>query len=154
MSETPSATPPNHPERKRSSPPRSIARASTHAGTRSTSAKKSLRGPGAFFTASMPSATARSTIRMPLPGTVCAGAPSGPVGDPELVEHVDARVEKALADLHGPGIVVEVQRGDRAVVEKGYGVSDVDTAAPMDPSTKLAIASVTKMFTTVAVLEL
>ena len=53
-----------------------------------------------------------------------------------------------------PGAAVLVLKGDDIVFDKGYGVADLDTKVPIDGNTFFNIASVSKQFTAVAILEL
>ena len=64
-------------------------------------------------------------------------------------------MSEALARSYAPGAIVTVVEGDRLVLAKGYGVANVETRAPIDPQrTLFRIASITKLFTTVAALRL
>ena len=53
-----------------------------------------------------------------------------------------------------PGAAVLVMKGDKVVFEKCYGLADLETGAPITPETSFNIASVSKQFTAVAVLQL
>ena len=53
-----------------------------------------------------------------------------------------------------PGAAVLVMKGDRVVFEKGYGLADMATGTRIDANTSFNIASVSKQFTAVAVLQL
>ncbi len=53
-----------------------------------------------------------------------------------------------------PGAAVLVMQGDRVVFDRGYGLADLGTRTPIDGSTSFNIASVSKQFTAVAVLQL
>lgn len=67
------------------------------------------------------------------------------------------RVDKACAELFPagePGAAVLIMQGDSVVFDKGYGVADLGTMAPIDGDTRFNIASVSKQFTAVAVLQL
>ncbi len=68
---------------------------------------------------------------------------------------IDAVMGEALARSYAPGAIVTVVEGDRIVLAKGYGVANVETRSPIDPQhTLFRIASITKLFTTVAALRL
>lgn len=56
--------------------------------------------------------------------------------------------------VQGPGAAVLVMKGDKVVFEKCYGLADLDTGAAITPETSFNIASVSKQFTAVAVLQL
>jgi CubicO group peptidase (beta-lactamase class C family) len=49
---------------------------------------------------------------------------------------------------------VLVARGDRVMLRKGYGFADVERRIPYTPETRHQIASITKMFTSMAALKL
>ena len=53
-----------------------------------------------------------------------------------------------------PGAAVLVMRGDSIVFNEGYGLADLDTKTPISDSTFFNIASVSKQFTAVAILQL
>ena len=53
-----------------------------------------------------------------------------------------------------PGAAVLVLKGDHVLFDKGYGLADLQTRAPIDGNTSFNIASVSKQFTAVAVLQL
>lgn len=47
-----------------------------------------------------------------------------------------------------------VQRGDHALLNKGYGFADLEWKIPNTPATEFALASITKQFTAVLILQL
>lgn len=53
-----------------------------------------------------------------------------------------------------PGASVLVMRGNDILFDKGYGIADIDTKKPIDGNTFFNIASVSKQFTAVAILQL
>ena len=70
---------------------------------------------------------------------------------------VAERIDKVCAPLFPdgePGAAVLVMQGDSIIFDKGYGIADLGTGAPIDGSTLFNIASVSKQFTAVAVLQL
>jgi CubicO group peptidase (beta-lactamase class C family) len=73
----------------------------------------------------------------------------------ELASFFDSRLPRRLAEERVPGAVVSVVSGGRTVFAKGYGLADVERRTPFDPETSLVrIASISKLFTTTAVLQL
>ncbi|HET7268726.1 MAG TPA: serine hydrolase [Oleiagrimonas sp.] len=75
-----------------------------------------------------------------------------PVGQPQLVqsdrlEHLDAYVNRVLKTFDVPGIAVAIVKDGKVVLEKGYGVRNVESGKPVDAHTIFAIASNTKAFT-------
>jgi CubicO group peptidase (beta-lactamase class C family) len=83
-------------------------------------------------------------------------APPAPVPDAaELASFFDAEVPPRLASDRVPGAVVSVVHGGRTVFARGYGLADVEGRKPFDPETSLVrIASISKLFTATAVLQL
>ncbi|MFQ5641535.1 MAG: serine hydrolase domain-containing protein, partial [bacterium] len=56
---------------------------------------------------------------------------------------------------HVPGAVVLIVKGDQIVFKKGYGVTNIENPKPVDPDeTLLKVGSITKLFTTAAILQL
>jgi CubicO group peptidase (beta-lactamase class C family) len=82
------------------------------------------------------------------------GAPP-PLDAARLASFFDAKVPRRLTEDRVPGAVVSVVSGGRTVFAKGYGLADVERRTPFDPETSLVrIASISKLFTTTAVLQL
>ncbi|MBJ6760094.1 beta-lactamase family protein [Myxococcaceae bacterium JPH2] len=70
---------------------------------------------------------------------------------------VVARLERAAQPVFspsGPGGVVLVRKGSEVLLRKAYGLSDVENQVAMRPDSVLRLASVSKQFTAVAVLQL
>jgi CubicO group peptidase (beta-lactamase class C family) len=59
-----------------------------------------------------------------------------------------------LAETNTPGAAVGVVSGDSLVFAKGFGVSNVETGAPVTPDMLFRLGSTTKMFTAAAVVTL
>ena len=93
---------------------------------------------------------------------LCAGfafaTPPQSIPQPEPVRRVEAPIPAALADFDAyvdnvretfdvPGIAVAIVKGDDIVLERGYGLRDRESGAPVDARTLFAIASNTKAFT-------
>lgn len=53
-----------------------------------------------------------------------------------------------------PGASVLVLKGDKVVFKKGYGVANIHTKESITPATNFRLASVTKQFTAMAILQL
>ena len=53
-----------------------------------------------------------------------------------------------------PGAAVLVMKGNKILFDKGYGIADIETRAKIDGNTFFNIASVSKQFTAVAILQL
>lgn len=60
----------------------------------------------------------------------------------------------ALFPADEPGAAVLIMKGDNIIFDKGYGIADIDTKIPIDGNTFFNIASVSKQFTAVAILQL
>lgn len=59
-----------------------------------------------------------------------------------------------LKDTSTPGAAIAIISGDRLIYAKGFGVSNVETGAPMVPNMLFRIGSTTKMFTAAALVTL
>ena len=79
---------------------------------------------------------------------LCAGMAIA--AEPARVDSIFA----GLADGQSPGVAVLVRKDDRTIVERGYGVRDLRTRAPIDARTDFRLASFTKQFTAMAVMLL
>ena len=67
-----------------------------------------------------------------------------------------ALVREADAFFKGqqPGGVVLVTQGDQVLLRRAYGMADIENGVAMRPDATLRLASVTKQFTAVAVMQL
>ncbi len=59
-----------------------------------------------------------------------------------------------LAETNTPGAAVGIVSGERLVFAKGFGVSNIETGAPVTPDMLFRLGSTTKMFTAAAVVAL
>ena len=90
-------------------------------------------------------------------GLVLAPAPgwAGPFpGFEDAIGLLDAWVSTVVEQRHQPGLSIGVVLGDRLVWSKGYGYSDLERRVPADDKTNYRIASISKTFTAVAILQL
>jgi CubicO group peptidase (beta-lactamase class C family) len=72
-----------------------------------------------------------------------------------LTQLLDSLVVPGLTRHHIPGMVIVIVREGRMVLAKGYGYADLERKVPFDPdSTVIRIASVSKLFTGTAVMQL
>src|SRR5580765_7071628 len=53
-----------------------------------------------------------------------------------------------------PGIAVAIVNDQTIIFKKGYGFADVEKKVPMEPETICSICSISKLFTSVAVMQL
>ncbi len=67
---------------------------------------------------------------------------------------LDETVLKEMNKTHTPGAAIAIVSGNEIVFSRGYGVSDVETGAPVTPNTLFRIGSVTKMYTAAALVML
>src|SRR6185503_13103905 len=56
-------------------------------------------------------------------------------------------VRDELKEARTPGAAVAIVNGDRVVYEKGFGVSNVETGAPVTPEMLFRAGSICKMLT-------
>lgn len=66
------------------------------------------------------------------------------------IKKLDKYYQKALNDWNVPGMAVAIVKDNTVVLEKGYGVREVNKEARVDENTSFAIASNTKAFTVAA----
>lgn len=73
---------------------------------------------------------------------------------PQIPALVDAQVLSWLVDKNAPGATVAVTVDGRLVLSKGYGVSDLESGTQMQPWHRARIGSVSKLITTILVLQM
>src|SRR3989338_4832286 len=71
-----------------------------------------------------------------------------------LSRFLDIWIPQRMNYEHIPGLSVGVMLDGKLVVQKGYGFADVEKRIKADSDTNYRIASISKMFTTVAILQL
>jgi CubicO group peptidase (beta-lactamase class C family) len=72
-----------------------------------------------------------------------------------IEEITDEYVEKALSQYHVAGAAVSVVKDGKVLFEKGYGRADLENNVPVDVKTTVfQIASVSKLFTATAVMQM
>jgi D-alanyl-D-alanine carboxypeptidase len=67
---------------------------------------------------------------------------------------LDKVVAAELKETNAPGAACAVVSGDRIVYEKGFGVSDIETGAPVTPSMLFRTGSINKMLTAAVLVAL
>jgi CubicO group peptidase (beta-lactamase class C family) len=73
----------------------------------------------------------------------------------DLSAWLDGRVPYALKSGEIAGLVISVVKDGKVLLQKGYGLADVEAAVPMDPATTLVRpGSTSKLFTWTAVMQL
>lgn len=84
---------------------------------------------------------------------VCSCGQKANEADKALIASLDSLFTADYA-ADGPGAAVIVLRGNDVIFDKGYGVADLGTGAKIDGNTFFNIASMSKQFTAVAIMQL
>lgn len=71
-----------------------------------------------------------------------------------LVQYVDSVSNAAVTEHRTAGVSVAVVKNGRTIVSKGYGFADLENDVPATPETVYRIGSVTKQFTSAAIMRL
>lgn len=79
---------------------------------------------------------------------LASAAAAKPAPRDELAKKIDAYLAP-YAQVHAFSGVVLIARGDRVVFQRAYGMANYELSVPNKIDTRFAIASITKMFTTV-----
>ncbi len=64
-----------------------------------------------------------------------------------ITDSLDQYIEKGMQDWDVPGLAIVIVKGGKIVLQKGYGVRNIETKEPVDAATLFMIASNTKLFT-------
>jgi D-alanyl-D-alanine carboxypeptidase len=72
----------------------------------------------------------------------------------KMVASIDSVVAAAMKDGRVAGMAVAVVKGRDTLLFKGYGLADVEDSVPVRPHTVFRIGSVTKQFTSAAIMKL
>ena len=88
--------------------------------------------------------------------TTAPVAPAVGINDlKSLEEFLDSFFKQKMDEFHCPGATVAVVKDGKLLLAKGYGFADVSKQIPVDPEkTRFHIASVSKLFTATAVVQL
>ena len=76
---------------------------------------------------------------------------------PELAEDVAARIDQVLSATYkadAPGATVIVVKDGKTLLRKAYGLADVERKLPLAADTPMRLGSITKQFTSTAILML
>jgi D-alanyl-D-alanine carboxypeptidase len=76
------------------------------------------------------------------------------LSDAEVERRVGAVIDEIATHPEFVGLSVAVARGDQMIVDRGYGIADLEWNAPVDANTIFRIGSTTKQFTAAAILKL
>src|SRR6476619_5341857 len=71
-----------------------------------------------------------------------------------LVRYVDSVANAAVAERRTAGVSVAVVKNGRTILSKGYGFADLENDVPATPETVYRIGSITKQFTSAAIMRL
>jgi CubicO group peptidase (beta-lactamase class C family) len=95
-------------------------------------------------------------LRMGAAVTLLAAATltAQPAGPPVEFAELEAVAQAELKAINAPGAAIAIVKGDRIVYQKGLGVANVETGQAMTPDMLFRVGSVTKMFTTAALVSL
>ena len=73
---------------------------------------------------------------------------------PEMLPVIDAWLDAQRDFDRLPGISVAIVKDQDIIFQKGYGYADVETKNPMKPETICSICSISKLFTSIAIMQL
>jgi CubicO group peptidase (beta-lactamase class C family) len=68
-----------------------------------------------------------------------------------VTDSLDLYVQQALKDWNIPGVAIAIVKDGKIILNKGYGVKDIETKEPVNENTLFMIGSNTKAFTGIAV---
>ncbi len=73
---------------------------------------------------------------------------------PETTKAIDAAIDGFMVKHHVPGLSAAIVNGKQLCYERGYGLADVENNVPATGETVYRLASISKMLTGVAVMQL
>src|SRR5262245_28705825 len=76
-----------------------------------------------------------------------------PKTDPKF-KYIDELIEKELHETGTPGAVLMIVHQGKIVHARGFGKADVESNRPVDANTVWPLASITKVLTSIAVMQL
>lgn len=71
-----------------------------------------------------------------------------------IQQDIDSYITKGLKDWDIPGLAIVIVKDGKVVLNKGYGVKNIQTGEPVDSNTLFMIASNSKLFTGIAMAQL
>lgn len=80
--------------------------------------------------------------------------PPPPKPQQEDIAVIDTRAQTWMTQNNMPGLTLAISKNGKLVYAKGYGLSDKEAGTPVTTETEFRIASVSKLFTSVAVMKL
>lgn len=86
--------------------------------------------------------------------SLCAIAGISSCSDKKMpeIEKIDKLMSAQFPSAE-PGAAIAILRGDEVLLEKGYGLADMNTLSPVTPETFFCLASISKQFTATAILQ-
>lgn len=96
----------------------------------------------------------RFLLAIPLLLTGLQAAQAAPALPATVAQKIDAAAAQTVSSGQAPGVAVEVSIRGHVVYARGFGVGDLDTKAAVTPETGFRIGSLTKQFTSAAILRL
>src|SRR5712691_2475344 len=75
-------------------------------------------------------------------------------GVASAIQVFDAWVARTAADREQPAVSIGLVHDQELIWSKGYGFADLEKKTPATPSTAYRIASISKLFTATAILQL
>ena len=72
----------------------------------------------------------------------------------EEMKKFNTYINKAISDANIAGMAIAIVSGDSIIFTQGYGYSDIQTKEPFTPNTVINIASISKTFVGVALMNL
>ena len=77
------------------------------------------------------------------------------VGEPvNSIQEFEIRLESIRSALYIPGMSAVITKGEQVVWAKGFGYADVENHVPVDPTAPFHLASLTKPFASVLIMQL
>jgi CubicO group peptidase (beta-lactamase class C family) len=92
-------------------------------------------------------------ICLQAPHCFAQAAPAAAIADPALAARIDTSIAPYYKS-NEPGATVIVTRDGKTVFRKAYGMADVAKQVPMTPEMSLRLGSITKQFTSTAIMML
>ena len=71
-----------------------------------------------------------------------------------IKDSLDSYINQGMKEWNIPGLAIAIVKDGKVVAMKGYGVSDIETKAPVTENTLFMIASNSKLFTGTALAQL
>lgn len=93
-------------------------------------------------------------LLLPLVAAIISCSPPENVSSVEIFQKKIDSLFNSEIESDGPGAALLISYGNKAIVSKGYGLRDLETKEPISPNTNMRMASVSKQFTALTILNL